>query len=113
MSASANHDVRILAGRIAPWLRFAAEHMVGKLHLSVPVRLRILDPEPEVTGAEEAVLELPVYQGAKTISVALGNKWRLRLQAPGLFTWLTFLVIHSMAAWKARSSQLCARCAVA
>ncbi|CAD6253426.1 unnamed protein product [Miscanthus lutarioriparius] len=50
-------DLRIPPGRIAPWLRFAAEHVVGELNLFLRVPQTFVGPE---VVREEAVLELPL-----------------------------------------------------
>ncbi|CAO2142137.1 unnamed protein product [Urochloa humidicola] len=96
------------AKRIAPWLRFAAERVVGELILFVPPRPRPrFDPlyelefdwqersSPILLGHtwEEALLVLPTCERAKTITLRLKEYWRLRLQSSGLFTALTSLRI--------------------
>ncbi|KAG2563763.1 hypothetical protein PVAP13_8KG368002 [Panicum virgatum] len=88
-------DLRIPAGRIAPWLRFAAERVVGELYLYLCVPQTFYDFTPEVLG-EEAVLELPVCQRAKRIELHLQYAYTtwLRPQASGgLFAALTSLKI--------------------
>jgi hypothetical protein len=91
-------DVSITAGRVAPWLQFAAEHVVGEIHLYVPPSPPRFPPspprlfEPEVVE-DEAVLKLPACEGAKQIELSLTDEWRLRLQASGLFTALTSIKI--------------------
>ncbi|KAG2558898.1 putative FBD-associated F-box protein At5g50270 [Panicum virgatum] len=88
-------DLRIPAGRIEPWLRFAAEHVVGNLNLFLRAPLMFNGWTPEILG-EEAVLELPVCQRAKRIELHLryaDTTW-LRPQASGLlFAALTSLKI--------------------
>ncbi|RLM73311.1 hypothetical protein C2845_PM15G00980 [Panicum miliaceum] len=56
-------DLRIPAGRIAPWLHFAAEHVVGELNLYLRVPQTFVGSTPEDVG-EEAVLELLVCERA-------------------------------------------------
>ncbi|CAL4898191.1 unnamed protein product [Urochloa decumbens] len=85
VSLSAEHDLRVPAGRVAPWLRFAAGRVVGELFLVLPLR------RPHVE--EEAGLELPVCRGARKVTVVLEAVWRLRIQ-PQLFPALTTLFIH-------------------
>ncbi|CAL5081519.1 unnamed protein product [Urochloa decumbens] len=85
-------DLRIPARRIAPWLHFAAEHVVGEINLYLCVPQTFV--APEVDG-EEAVLELPVCERAKRIELYLQyaeTTW-LRPQASSLFAALTSLKI--------------------
>lgn len=56
------------------------------------------------------VLELPVLQGAKRISVDLAITCRLRLQPPGLFAALTFLGIHNGRMEGTELTAVCAQC---
>jgi hypothetical protein len=88
-------DLRIPAGRIAPWLHFAAEHVVGELNLFLQVPQTYSVSLPEVVG-EEAVLELPVCERAKRIELFFEYAYThwLRPQASGLFRALTFLKIN-------------------
>jgi hypothetical protein len=79
-------DVPITARRVAPWLQFAAEHVVGEIHLYVPRNL------PQLA---EAVLELPACEGAERIELSLAYEWRLQLQASSLFSALTSMKIMS------------------
>ena len=61
-------DLRIPAGRIAPWLHFAAEHVVGELNLCLRVPQTFGLSTPEFVE-DEAVLELPVCGRAKRIEL--------------------------------------------
>jgi hypothetical protein len=87
----------VLPRRVAPWLRFAAERVAGKLVLFMPPhRPRTMPPhDPELLdGEDEAALELPVCERAKTIALFLEKTCsRLRLRPAGLFMALTNLVI--------------------
>ncbi|CAD6253425.1 unnamed protein product [Miscanthus lutarioriparius] len=88
-----DRDLGIPAGRIAPWLHFAVEHVVGELYLYLRLPQWFVQPE-SVVIREEVVLELPVCERAKQIrffvaAYALAT-W-LRPQASGLFMALTCL----------------------
>ncbi|CAN6182343.1 unnamed protein product [Urochloa humidicola] len=87
-------DLGIPAGRIAPWLHFAAEHVVGELNLYLRVPQTYVQSTEEVVG-EEAVLELPVCERVKRIELRLDYAYTtwLRPQASGLFAALTSLKI--------------------
>ncbi|CAL4992285.1 unnamed protein product [Urochloa decumbens] len=106
MPTAASHDVT--AGHVAPWLRFAAERVAGDLVLFMPSPRPRFDPIHELEvdywqelsssillghTCEEAVLELPTCERAKTITLRLKQDWRLRLWRAGAFTALTSLRI--------------------
>ncbi|CAL4980437.1 unnamed protein product [Urochloa decumbens] len=106
MPTAASHDVP--AGRVAPWLRFAAERVAGDLVLFMPSPRSRFDPihELEVDYWQElsssillghtwegAVLELPTCERAKTITLRLKQDWRLRLWRAGAFAALASLRI--------------------
>ncbi|CAL5086318.1 unnamed protein product [Urochloa decumbens] len=76
--------------RVAPWLRFASQRLVGTLFLIAPLLISSI-LKPDVGGEEE--LELPVCEGATTIKLYLEHRWRLRLCPAGVFSALTDLVI--------------------
>ncbi|CAL5013607.1 unnamed protein product [Urochloa decumbens] len=73
------------AGRVALWLRFASQCVVGTLSLYAP--------SPKDDG-EEVTLELPACKGAKKITLFLAKSWRLQLPPAGLFMALTSLSIR-------------------
>ncbi|RCV38713.1 hypothetical protein SETIT_8G164300v2, partial [Setaria italica] len=91
------------AGRVAPWLRFAAERVAVELVIFVPPppmhrhqTWPVVDWEDdllELPACEEAVLELPACERAKTMALRLKQHWRLRLPPAGMFTALTSLTI--------------------
>ncbi|CAO2146869.1 unnamed protein product [Urochloa humidicola] len=85
--------LNIPAGRVAPWLRFASERVVGELILlgrTWPHELQVYGYGEE----EDVVLELPTCERAKTITLRLEQDWWLRLRPTGgLFTALTSLRI--------------------
>ncbi|CAN6372582.1 unnamed protein product [Urochloa humidicola] len=107
LPAAASANVR--ARRVASWLRFAAERVVGEIILFVPPRPRPrFDPlhhelefdwqkrsSPILLGHtwEKAVLKLPTCERAKTITLQLKENWRLRLRPAGLFAALISLRI--------------------
>ncbi|CAL4987225.1 unnamed protein product [Urochloa decumbens] len=106
MPTAASHDVQ--AGRVAPWLRFAAERVAGDLVLFMPSPRSRFDPIHELEVDywqelsssillghtwEEVVLELPTCERAKTITLRLKQDWRLRLWRAGAFAALTSLGI--------------------
>ncbi|CAN6356788.1 unnamed protein product [Urochloa humidicola] len=94
--------IPVPAGRVASWLRLAAERVSGEICLIMhPV------PPPET---EEAELELPVWAGAKRIRLFLYSEWRLRLQPAGLFKALTALVIYSNMEGSELTTLVCTRC---
>jgi hypothetical protein len=102
-------DVSITAGRVAPWLQFAAEHRAGEIHLRVPLNPRRLFEPEEVE--DEAVLELPACEGAKQIQLNLTHEWRLRLQASSLFTVLTSMkIMHGRMEGSELTSLVCTQC---
>ncbi|CAL4980446.1 unnamed protein product [Urochloa decumbens] len=78
----------VLAERVAPWLRFASERVVGPLFLLLP------KPE-EVDGEEEAaaVLDFPACEGVTRLELSLSGAWRVRPLPAGLFWALTDLTI--------------------
>ncbi|KAF8733315.1 hypothetical protein HU200_014919 [Digitaria exilis] len=87
ISPAADLDYRVLAWRAAPWLRFAAERVVGELRLRyVSSRPRRLNPEAD--------LELPACGRAQAITLFLGVEWRLRPRPGGLFSALAALTIR-------------------
>nr|CAB3491867.1 unnamed protein product [Digitaria exilis] len=74
----------VTASRTAPWLRFAAKHVVGEFDLRVPYQpMRSYLSSPEVDGQDEEELELPACTRAKTIKLKLQDPWRLRPHRPG------------------------------
>ncbi|CAL4980436.1 unnamed protein product [Urochloa decumbens] len=79
-----NNGINVLARRVvAPWLRFAAERVVGEVVLLVPaLRTSLYKPWPEV-DRKEVVLELPACERAKAIALRLKHHWRLRLRPAG------------------------------
>ncbi|XP_021317094.1 F-box/FBD/LRR-repeat protein At1g16930 isoform X2 [Sorghum bicolor] len=90
-------DLRISPARIAPWLHFAAAHVVGELNLYLRVPQTFGASTPEIVWDEEAaVLELPVCERTKRIELFLQYAYThwLRPQASGLFAVLTFLKIN-------------------
>ncbi|CAN6356794.1 unnamed protein product [Urochloa humidicola] len=94
--------IPVPAGRVASWLRFAAERVSGEICLIMhPV------PPPET---EEAELELPVWAGAKRIRLWLYSEWRLRLQPAGLFKALTALSIRGKMEGSELTTLVCTRC---
>ncbi|KAF8700077.1 hypothetical protein HU200_034438 [Digitaria exilis] len=85
----------VTASRTAPWLRFAAKHVVGEFDLRVPYQpMRSYLSSPEVDGQDEEELELPACTRAKTIKLKLQDPWRLRPQPAGTFTALISLTIR-------------------
>ncbi|CAL4887220.1 unnamed protein product [Urochloa decumbens] len=93
ISLSADSDLRAPAWRVAPWLRFAAERVVGELCLVVSPRLGL--PLRQVPRVQEAELELPACGRAKAIALFPQAEWRLRPPpAAGLFAALASLTIH-------------------
>ncbi|CAL4980435.1 unnamed protein product [Urochloa decumbens] len=86
-------QIQILPQRVAPWLRFAAERVAGKLCLLVPPLTMPPHGEPDANAEEEAVLELPVCERAKSIVLCLAEMCRVRLQPAGSFAALTYLMI--------------------
>ncbi|CAL5013609.1 unnamed protein product [Urochloa decumbens] len=76
------------AGRVARWLRFASQCVVGTLYLYAP------SPNDD-DDREEVMLELPACKGAKNITLFLAESWRLQLPPAGLFMALTSLSISS------------------
>ncbi|CAL4980439.1 unnamed protein product [Urochloa decumbens] len=77
----------IPAERVAVWLRFASEHVVGPLFLLLPT--------PELDGEEEAaaVLDFPACEGVTRVELSLHGPWRVRPLPSGLFRALTDLTI--------------------
>ncbi|WVZ50863.1 hypothetical protein U9M48_002074 [Paspalum notatum var. saurae] len=76
-------------GRVAPWLQFASQRVVGKLVLALP--------NPRTQDQAELELPLPAFGAAETITLVLDGAWRLRLQQPppdGVFAALTSLTIR-------------------
>ena len=66
---------RVPARRIAPWLQFAAEHVVGELSLCLRVPHWFL--YGSIRNQEsEAVLELPDCERARQIELSLTHAWR-------------------------------------
>ncbi|CAN6334745.1 unnamed protein product [Urochloa humidicola] len=100
----ADPAIPVPAGCVAPWLRFAAERVVGELCL-------IMHPLSPL-DTEEAELELAVCAGAKTIhlSDSLYSQWRLRLQPAGLFKALTALSIRGKMEGSELTTLVCTRC---
>ncbi|CAL4905497.1 unnamed protein product [Urochloa decumbens] len=94
--------IPVPAGRVAPWLRFAAERVSGELCL-------VMHPHPP-PDTEEAELELAVCAGAKTIRLSLYSQWRLRLQPAGLFKALTALAISGKMEGSELTTLVCTRC---
>nr|CAB3490134.1 unnamed protein product [Digitaria exilis] len=79
---------RLPTGRVEPWLRFASERVVDFLDLHVhPPGLR------GVNG-EGGVIDLPLCEWVKGISVGFGTGWRIRPPSAGLFQALTELTIR-------------------
>ncbi|CAL5005203.1 unnamed protein product [Urochloa decumbens] len=76
------------ASRVAPWLRFASQHVVGTLNLYV-----LCLPNGDVEE-EEAALELPTCKRAKNITLFMVRPWRLCLPPVGMFAALTSLTIR-------------------
>ncbi|CAL4992297.1 unnamed protein product [Urochloa decumbens] len=75
------------AERVAPWLRFASQRVVGPLRLPLP--------RPEEVHGEEAaaVLDVPACEGVTKLELSLSGAWRVRPLAAGLFWALTDLTI--------------------
>ncbi|CAL4898185.1 unnamed protein product [Urochloa decumbens] len=94
ISLSADSDLRAPARRVAPWLRFAAERVAGKICLIVPPPLELPLPPRPPAPLEEAELELPACGGAKAIALKPQTTWRLRPPPSGLFAALTALKIN-------------------
>ncbi|KAK3127312.1 hypothetical protein QOZ80_7AG0571290 [Eleusine coracana subsp. coracana] len=82
-----SRQIPVPAHRVAPWLRFASERVVGSLYLYMP------GVDDEENREEE--LQIPVCDRATVIHLSLGLRWRLRLQPTGLFTALSALTIRS------------------
>ncbi|CAN6343574.1 unnamed protein product [Urochloa humidicola] len=102
ITALADPAIPVPAGRVAPWLRFAAERVVGELCL-------IMHPLSPL-DTEEAELELAVCAGAKTIQLSLYLQCRLRLQPAGLFKALTALSIRGKMEGSELTTLVCTRC---
>ncbi|KAL6657887.1 hypothetical protein ACP70R_005667 [Stipagrostis hirtigluma subsp. patula] len=81
---------RVLASRVAPWLRFASQRVVGTLTAAFVAGTSSV-PTTYAGGEEE--IELPACDRATKINLRLENRWRLR-PAAGLFTALTDLSIQ-------------------
>ncbi|CAN6329676.1 unnamed protein product [Urochloa humidicola] len=94
--------IRAPSGRVAPWLRFAAERVAGELSLS-------MDPLAS-RDTEEAELELPVCGGAKIIQLYLYSQWQLRLQPVGLFKALLALFISGNMEGSELTTLVCMQC---
>nr|CAB3490137.1 unnamed protein product [Digitaria exilis] len=75
----------VTASRAAPWLRFAAKHVVGEFNLRVPY---------QKMGKDQEELELPACTRAKTIKLKLQDPWRLRPQLACTFAALISLTIR-------------------
>ncbi|TVT97166.1 hypothetical protein EJB05_57602, partial [Eragrostis curvula] len=80
-------SMRIPARRVARWLRFTSQRVVGKFWLDVPE----LDEEED----EEKEVEIPMCDRAVVIYLKLRTYWLLRLPKAGLFTALKELKIQS------------------
>ncbi|CAO2149389.1 unnamed protein product [Urochloa humidicola] len=80
--AGDGNSLNVPAGRVASWLRFAAERVVGELFLFMPrTKVMLTVTQLQVDGEEDdAVLELPTCGRAKTITLRLKQDWRLRLR---------------------------------
>ncbi|KAL6657892.1 hypothetical protein ACP70R_005672 [Stipagrostis hirtigluma subsp. patula] len=74
------------AHRVAPWLRFGSQRVVGAFVLCLPMQWLGVD-------GVDADLELPSFAGAAIIRLILQLQWRLRLRPAGLFKALTSLEI--------------------
>ncbi|TVU50183.1 hypothetical protein EJB05_01545, partial [Eragrostis curvula] len=88
---------RVSACRVAPWLLFASQRVMGKLHVFVPPDPQMSSsPTPEAEEEEEKELDIPACAGATRIELYLDETWRLRiLQTAGLFAALTHLTISA------------------
>ncbi|CAL4980442.1 unnamed protein product [Urochloa decumbens] len=95
LPAAGDNSLNVPARRVTPWLRFAAEHLVGELILFMPRPRRMWPRELQVNfnwiDGEE--VELPTCERAKAITLRLKQDWRLRLRPTGLFKTLTSLRI--------------------
>ncbi|CAL4992294.1 unnamed protein product [Urochloa decumbens] len=95
LPAAGDNSLNVPAGRVTPWLRFAAERVVGELILFMPRPRRMWPRELQVNfdwiDGEE--VELPTCERAKAITLRLKQDWRLRLRPTGLFKALTSLRI--------------------
>ncbi|TVU38761.1 hypothetical protein EJB05_12147, partial [Eragrostis curvula] len=83
----------VSACRVAPWLLFASQRVMGELHVFLPLQMRLL-PTPEAEEEEEE-LEIPACAGATRIELRLDERWRLRIPTAGLFAALTSLTISA------------------
>jgi hypothetical protein len=72
--------------RVALWLRFASERMVGDLDICVPRLGEQEDVEEE--------LEIPPCHRATRINLTLDRRWWIRLSPAGSFTALTELILQ-------------------
>ncbi|CAN6293368.1 unnamed protein product [Urochloa humidicola] len=90
------------AHRVAPWLRFASEHLAGRLHVGLPWASDTRRPQLRVDydlqrvyheTAEE--LALPLCERATEIKIDLGMNFCLRPPPAGSFAALTSLTIQS------------------
>ncbi|TVU38763.1 hypothetical protein EJB05_12149, partial [Eragrostis curvula] len=84
---------RVSACRVAPWLLFASQRVMGTLRVLVPLQMSYFT-KSEAEEEEEEV-ELPACAGAKRIFLRLDERWRLRLPPARLFAALTHLEIRS------------------
>ncbi|KAL6657890.1 hypothetical protein ACP70R_005670 [Stipagrostis hirtigluma subsp. patula] len=87
-----DHFPLIPTRRIAPWLLFASQRVVGSFGLFAPSLVRWYLTRG-VDGDKEE-LELPAFAGATAISLGLPLQWRLRLRPACLFKALISLDIN-------------------
>ncbi|KAJ1275966.1 hypothetical protein BS78_05G177400, partial [Paspalum vaginatum] len=93
-SLTARHGIRVPAGRVQPWLRFASERVVGALHLVSAIMLPPPGGRPYVyVGVNKEALHLPASKGVASILLRLHGAWRLRPPSAGVFAALTSLTI--------------------
>uniref|UniRef100_A0ACD5UKU8 Uncharacterized protein n=2 Tax=Avena sativa TaxID=4498 RepID=A0ACD5UKU8_AVESA len=82
------------SSRVAPWLRFASQRLVGKFFLGVPGCTH-LPSQPEV-WPEELLLELAPCERVTSMELSLPESFLLRFRPAGSFAALTDLGIHSV-----------------